>query len=253
MELSFEKFVDTEVGLVALVEEIDDNHVVFLAVTVAAADALLDALRVPRQVEIDDEGAELEVDAFSGGLGGDEDFCGVAKGVDDGGAGIDRAGAGHAAGAMVPRGPGFVNFLGVWIVVGAVENNDSSVVAVRFEELFEKGLGAAGLGENDSFLRGRRAHRRHLCEAYFKSFQQGMALGVHADAVCPPDVILELGDFFFELHGIDRLCGGGTFLRGFGIVRSDLGVFRIFKESVQQLGVEVVTGDELVKKIRIIF
>ena len=208
MELSFEKFVDAEVSLVALVEEIDDDHVVFLAVTVAAADALLDALGIPRQVEIHDEGAELEVDAFSGGLGGDENFCGVAKGVNDGGAGIYGAGAGHAAGVAVAGGPRFVNFLGVWIVVGAVKNDDFPVVAVCFEELFEKGLGAARLGGNDGFLRGRWAHRRHLREAYFKSLQQGMALGVHADAARPADVIFEIGDFLFELHRIDRLCGG---------------------------------------------
>ena len=48
MELRFEKFVDADVGFVALVEEIDDDHVVFLAVAMAAAYALLDALRVPR-------------------------------------------------------------------------------------------------------------------------------------------------------------------------------------------------------------
>ena len=40
---------------------------------------------------------------------------------------------------------------------------------------------------------------------------------------------------------------------GFGIICRDLGVFRVFEESVQQLGVEVVTGDELVEKIGIIF
>ena len=114
-----------------------------------------------------------------------------------------------------------------------------SVVAVCFEEFLEKGLGAAGLGENDGFLRGGRAHRHHLREADFEGFQQGMALGVHADAARPADVLFELGDFLFELHRVDRLCGGGIFLRGFGIVRRhfgivrcDFGVFRVFEEFV---------------------
>jgi hypothetical protein len=38
---------------------------------VAATDALLDTLWVPRQVVVDDDRAELKVDALRGGLGGD--------------------------------------------------------------------------------------------------------------------------------------------------------------------------------------
>ena len=45
----------------------------------AAAYALLDALRVPGEVVVDDEGAELEVDALPCRLGGDHDRSGVTK------------------------------------------------------------------------------------------------------------------------------------------------------------------------------
>ena len=58
---------------VVLREEVDDGHVVLLAVAMAAADALLDALRVPRQVVVHDRVAELQVQALGAGLGGDED------------------------------------------------------------------------------------------------------------------------------------------------------------------------------------
>jgi hypothetical protein len=46
---------------------------VLLTVTVAATNALLNALWVPRQVVVHHEGAELEVDAFRARLGGDHD------------------------------------------------------------------------------------------------------------------------------------------------------------------------------------
>ena len=72
-ELLAQQFEHAAVGLVALVQEVDDHHVVLLPVAVAAADALLDALRVPGQVVVDDQRAELQVDAFRRGLGGEQD------------------------------------------------------------------------------------------------------------------------------------------------------------------------------------
>jgi hypothetical protein len=42
-----------------------------LPVAVASSDALLDPLRVPGQVVVDDQRAELEVDALGGGFGGE--------------------------------------------------------------------------------------------------------------------------------------------------------------------------------------
>ena len=62
------------VSFIPLVEEIDDNYIMFLAVAMTAPNALLDALRVPRQVVVDHERAELEIDTFRGRLGGDEDL-----------------------------------------------------------------------------------------------------------------------------------------------------------------------------------
>ena len=46
-ELLGQQFQHAAVSFVALVEEVDDDHVVFLAITMAAADSLLDSLRVP--------------------------------------------------------------------------------------------------------------------------------------------------------------------------------------------------------------
>ena len=46
-ELLGEEFENAAVGIVALVQEVDDHYVVLLAVTVTAADTLLNALWVP--------------------------------------------------------------------------------------------------------------------------------------------------------------------------------------------------------------
>jgi hypothetical protein len=43
---------------------------------VAAADALLDALGIPRKIEIDHERAELKVDTFGGGFRSDQEGAG---------------------------------------------------------------------------------------------------------------------------------------------------------------------------------
>ncbi len=91
VELLGEQLVDAAVGLVALVEEVDDDDVVLLPVAVAAADALLDALRVPRQVVVDDQRAELQVDAFGRRLGGDHHGGIVAEMLDQCRAAVDGA------------------------------------------------------------------------------------------------------------------------------------------------------------------
>ncbi|MPN43598.1 hypothetical protein SDC9_191158 [bioreactor metagenome] len=46
--------MDAPVGLVALVEKVDNDDIVFLPVTVTTANPLFDALRVPGQIKVDD-------------------------------------------------------------------------------------------------------------------------------------------------------------------------------------------------------
>ncbi len=54
--------------------EIEDRHRVLLTDAVDSTDALLDPHRVPRQVVVDQDVAELEVPALAAGLGGDQDL-----------------------------------------------------------------------------------------------------------------------------------------------------------------------------------
>ena len=105
LELLGQQLEDALVGRVLAVEEVDDHHVVLLAVAVAAADALLDALRVPRQVVVHHQRAELQVDALGAGLGGDHDAALLAEVVHQRGAHVGGARAGDAVGALVALEP----------------------------------------------------------------------------------------------------------------------------------------------------
>ena len=62
-----------------LQHEVDGAHDVRLADTVDAADALFDPHRVPRHVEVDDDVAELQVQALAAGVGRDQDCARRAR------------------------------------------------------------------------------------------------------------------------------------------------------------------------------
>ncbi len=87
------------VGLVVPVEKIDHYHIVLLPVAMAAADALLDALRVPGEVVVHHQRAELEIDAFRAGLGGDHDLPLLAEVIYQGRPHVGRLRPGNAVGA----------------------------------------------------------------------------------------------------------------------------------------------------------
>ena len=73
LEFLIQQFVHPFVGLVLTVEKVDHHHVMLLSVTVATANALFNALWVPRQVVVDDHRAELEVDTLSACFRGNHD------------------------------------------------------------------------------------------------------------------------------------------------------------------------------------
>ncbi len=55
-------------------DEVEDQAVLALAVAMDAPHPLLQAVRVPRDVVVEEDVADLKVDAFAGGLGGDQDL-----------------------------------------------------------------------------------------------------------------------------------------------------------------------------------
>ncbi len=66
----------------ALGREVDDLHRPGLAHAMDAAHALLDALRVPGQVKVEHQAAELEVAPLAGSLGGEEDLRALLEAAD---------------------------------------------------------------------------------------------------------------------------------------------------------------------------
>jgi len=74
-ELEFlgKQLIDALVGGVALIQEIDNDNVMLLTVPMAAPNALLDPLRIPGEIIVDDKGSELKIDTLCTRFGGDHD------------------------------------------------------------------------------------------------------------------------------------------------------------------------------------
>src|SRR5262249_16633877 len=72
VELPAQDVEGQSLGLVIASEKVDHRDVAPLAISMAAPDALLDTLRVPRQVVVDDGVAELEVEPLGARFGRDE-------------------------------------------------------------------------------------------------------------------------------------------------------------------------------------
>lgn len=238
LEFLVEQFVNAGVGFVAAVNEVDDDDIVFLSVAVAAAYALLDALRIPRQVVVDDERAELQVDAFGTRFGGNHDGAVLFEVFDEGGAGVGSFGTGDFVAAFVVFEPVFVDFLCLGVAVAAVEEDDAVAVfacvgGVR-QGFLQVVLGAAGFGEDDGFA--RRAQFVEFCEGLFQRFQQGAAFFVFADvfgefAVAPEFVGFAGDGLVFGRGEADAVViGVSPFFGGF------IEVFVVFVQCSSKVG-----------------
>jgi hypothetical protein len=61
--------------------KIDHHHVILLAIPVAPANPLLDALRVPRKIVVDYQGTELEINSLRSCFGSNQDGSLFAKAI----------------------------------------------------------------------------------------------------------------------------------------------------------------------------
>ena len=87
----------------------------------AAAYALLDALGIPWHIVVDHQIAELEVDAFGGGFGGNHDAGLIAKVINEGCTFICRGRACNAICAFVPLQPASIDLGALGIAIRSVE------------------------------------------------------------------------------------------------------------------------------------
>ena len=68
---------------VSFVEKIDDDDIAFLTIPMASPNALLDSLRIPRKIVIDNEIAELKIDSFRRRFGCNHNDSRISKMFDD--------------------------------------------------------------------------------------------------------------------------------------------------------------------------
>ena len=123
-----------------------------LAVAVAAPDALLDTLRIPRQVIVDHKRAELKVDAFGASFGCNHDLATLLEVLDQCCTGVGGLGAGDAVSAFVAFEPILVDRLRTLIAIGAVEEHDAVAVWRVSQQAQQILLCALGFGEDNGFL-----------------------------------------------------------------------------------------------------
>ncbi len=192
-----------------LVEEVDHHHVELLAVAVAAADALLDALRVPGQVVVHHQVAELEVDALGRGLGGDQDRRLVAEVLHQRGAHVGARRAGDAVGARVLLEPALVDRLRRRVGVRAVEEHDLARELGLLEHAEEILLRPPRLGEDHRLLLERGAALALLRlgrgrEASPQRREQHLALGVLDDRPGQRVELAQLGHLLPQLGELLR-------------------------------------------------
>ncbi len=180
-----------------------------LSVAVAASDPLLDAVRVPGQIVVDDQRAELQVHTLGGGLGRDHDAGPVAELLNDGGLDIDRPRSGSRRVVRVPVAPIVVDGSRVRIVVRAAHGHDLAGIARLGEQPDEILLGAARLGE-DNCLAGRAKLGRES-QRGLKRADQRIALGVVLDTLGQCGVASQLAQLFTQQGQID-IGRGGRFI-----------------------------------------
>ncbi len=87
---------------------------------------------------------------------GDHGAVFVAEVIDEGGAHVGGAGAGDAVAARTAGFPRLVDFPGSLVVLAAVEEDDALAPLAVGKEAEQVVLCAAGLGEDDRFLRTRK-------------------------------------------------------------------------------------------------
>src|ERR1700687_1765641 len=155
-ELFVKKLINPYVSSIAPVEEVDDHDIELLAVPVAPANALFDALRVPWQVIVDDQVAELQVDPLGGCFGGDHDGRVVPEIFHKRGPLVGRRRIRDVVRGGIAFHPPLINLFRFRISVGAVEENDLARKLGLLKNLVQILLRASGFRENESFLLNRR-------------------------------------------------------------------------------------------------
>ena len=212
LEFLVQQFKHPQVGLIRPVDEVDDHHVVLLAIAVAAADALFDALRVPGKIVIDHQRAELQVDPFGGRLGGDHDGGGGGELFHQGGPHVGRGGPAECVLPGVPLQPLAVDAFRLGVGVGAVEQHDLPGIPLLFEQLPQVRLGPPRFGEDEGLGGGPQFAR--FGEPQPECLEQRGSLGVLGDRLGQRLVLRQLERL--GPNALQNLGGRGGAFGGLG-------------------------------------
>ena len=121
MEFLLQQFINPFVCGILQVNKIEDHHIVLLPVAMATSDALLDALRVPRQIVIHHHRAKLQVNAFCTRFGCNHDLAFVAKVINQRRAHIRSSRTAYFVRSLVSRVPFAINRIRLRVAIRAIE------------------------------------------------------------------------------------------------------------------------------------
>ncbi len=164
-----------------------------LTVAMAAADALLDPLRVPRQIVIHNHRAELKIDPFRPRFGGNHDLAFFAEVIDQCRAHVGGLGPGDTIRSVMARKPILVDGFGLLVGIRAVEQDDMIGERAICEHPEQIGLGAARLSENDRLFFCTKLSR--LCKSDLQRLKKRATFGVLLDRRRKRCKFLKLGNF----------------------------------------------------------
>ena len=201
LELVRQQLQDALFRDVSLVTEVHDDDVVLLPEAVHAADALLDALRVPRQVIVDEHRAELQVDTFRRRFSRDHDRALLAEVVHERLAAIDSRDARDQVAVLVCRQPRLVDRRLLRRRVRSVEKYDAFAATSVGQRAGDVLLRLGRVGEDDRLLCG--AQLTQPLEAHIEGLAQLDRLLIDGDRTSQCRVLAEF--IHFGAHALECL------------------------------------------------
>ena len=184
----FEQFIDPLICRIAFVQKVDYDHIVFLTVTVTASDTLFNTLRIPRQIIVDYQRAELQVDTFSTCFCGNQDFRFFLETVNQSMAQHDSFTARgiYSCIQLIFCHVFGIDFFRFRITLASARETDYipcvSILLQIVPQIFH---GAAGFSKNNSLF--FCAEFAHFLPAAFKRNQQIFGLGICSHPIGPID------------------------------------------------------------------
>ena len=177
----------------------------FLAIPVTPSYPLLDSLRIPGQIIIDNQGTKLEVYAFRPCFCCDHDFRLISEAIHQCGPHIRRLWARRSVGPLIFLQPFPVDFLWFPIVVGTIKEHYLALVFRIVEDSFQVFLRSRRFGKDHCLFAG--AFLLCLGESPLEGCQEHLSLWILLYRPGQGVKIAQGMDFFsHQFHVIFGVC-----------------------------------------------